>query len=254
MLKALARKLSANRSLPEADVALLERLPGRLEFFAAGSEISVEGAAPGDFFVVTSGFAYRYKSLDSGRRQIVGFLIPGDSSDLHASLLSAMDHSIVALSDVQLTRASRDAVASMMERPALAQAMLRNGLVEKAQLRYWLTSIGQCSAEQRLAYHLSALLMRLKAIGLARAGEIDLPLTQAQLGEATGLSTVHVNRSLQSLRARGLVGPRAHRIVVRNLEGLRDLSGFGAKDGLTKRMFGPTRQSRDYSPRSGLAK
>jgi CRP-like cAMP-binding protein len=116
-----------------------------------------------------------------------------------------MDHSIAAVSDCQIVHISRETILEMLERPALARALWRAQLVDEAVLREWLLNVGQRPAGDRLAHLLYELFLRLRAVGLTDGNTYRLPVTQEELGDTMGLSTVHTNRALQTLRRDGLI-------------------------------------------------
>ena len=114
----------------------------------------------------------------------------------------------------------------MTRRPDLARALWWATLVDEAVLREWLVSMGQRDAEERIAHLFCEMHLRLQAVGLAAGRRFELPITQADLGDTMGLSTVHVNRTLQSLRGRNLVAFSSGTLEILDLQGLKDLSSF----------------------------
>ena len=226
MANLLTRKLEAFGALPESDRRLLDVAIGRPRAIPADHDLIREGDAPRDVRLILEGFACRYKLLKNGSRQIVAFLVPGDFCDLHVFILKAMDHSISTLSPAQVVDVPRERILEMMERPALARAMWWASLVDGAVLREWLLNIGQREAEQRIAHLLCELHARLKVVGLADGGRFALPITQAEIGDSLGLSAIHVNRSLQILRAENLISLRYRELVINEPERLRALAGF----------------------------
>jgi CRP-like cAMP-binding protein len=173
-------------------------------------------------------FACRYKFTSDGRRQIMAYLVPGDFCDLHVFILKHMDHSIATLSPCTVVDIPRAHVLELTERPAIARALWWATLVDEATLREWLVNIGQREAAQRIAHLLCELLLRLRAVGLANGDSYELPITQAELGDTTGVSTVHVNRSLQALREAGLITLKAKYLVILDAKRLEKFSGFRA--------------------------
>ena len=226
MTNVLVRKLEAFGQLPDPDRDLIGSLIVHPQTLGPDVDIIQEGDKPNEVNLIVSGFAYRYKIIDNGSRQIVAYLLPGDFCDLHVFILEAMDHSIATLSETQLVKISRPHILALLDRPAVSRALLMSTLVDESILREWLVNLGQRPAEQRLAHLFCELYVRLKIVGLSKDGSVDLPLTQTQLGETTGLSTVHVNRSLQSLRAQGLIVLRGKRLFIPDLQKLKRLSGF----------------------------
>jgi CRP-like cAMP-binding protein len=173
------------------------------------------------------GFAGRIKSLPDGRRQILAIEVPGDFSDLHSFLLKKMDHSIEALSHCEIAKVPHTKLVDITERfPRLTRALWWDTAVDAAVQREWATSLGCRSAYEQIAHLLCELLIRLQAVGLADGNSYDLPITQERLGEAFGLSTVHVNRTLQALRRGQLIISEGGRITIPDVEALKEVAGF----------------------------
>ena len=226
MTNLLLRKLEAFGPLPEDDRRFLDALISRPRQVPADSDLIMEGSAPQVVNVILEGFACRYKLLPDGRRQIVAFLVPGDFCDLHVFVLKTMDHSIGTLSPTTLVEIPRARVIEMTERPALARALWWATLVDEATLREWLLNIGQRDAETRIGHLLCELHARLQVVGLANGGRFAFPITQAEIGDALGISAIHVNRSLQVLRGEGLITLRHREVVLEDPARLRRFSSF----------------------------
>ena len=226
MPSTLSRKLSAYVDLTSEEISALEKISARSQRVEARTDIIREGDIPADVLLVQSGLACRYKLLDDGRRQIVAFLIPGDMSDMNGLVLGRMDHTIAAVSTVQLARLSPEQMLDLLHHQGIARALSLATLVDQAVLREWVTNLGQRSAEHRLAHLICELFVRMKTVGLTDELEYELPVTQAELGDTLGLSTVHLNRSLQSLKAADLVTFKGRRIVITDIARLEKFSGF----------------------------
>ncbi len=220
------RKLETFGPLPEPDRELIRSISTHSEHIKAAADIICEGEKPGEVNLVTEGFAYRYKLLAGGSRQIVAYLMPGDICDLHVSFLKAMDHSIAALTDTQVVKLPRDQIEALLDRPAISRALLMVIMTYEANGREWLANIGQRPAEKRIAHFLCEWHLRLRSIGLATDDTCEFPLTQHHLAETSGLSVVHVNRVLQSLRRRGLIVLKSRQLSFPKLDRLWDICGF----------------------------
>lgn len=223
---ALVKRLEAYVDLTSEEKNLLHAASSRTQAVAARQDIIREGDAPRDVHLVTSGLACRYKLLDSGRRQIVAFLVPGDFCDMNVFILKQMDHTIATLSPVRMACLSPDQIMDLMSHPGISRAMWMATLVDESILREWVTNIGQRSATSRLAHLFCEMLLRMTNVGLTDALQYQLPITQTELAEALGISTVHVNRSLHALRVSGLVEFRSKKVVIRDLAGLKKEAGF----------------------------
>jgi CRP-like cAMP-binding protein len=225
----LVRKLEGFVALSEADRAILERISANPRVVGPRTDLVCEGDTPDGVFLVMEGIACRHKLRASGSRQIMAYLLPGDFCDLDVALLSTMDHSISTLSACKVVRIEPEAVAELLRHhPQLARAMRMSTLVDEATLREWLVNIGRRTALERIAHLFCELFVRLQAVGLTNDGSYDLRLTQFELADTTGLSNVHVNRSLQELRRRGLIEFKNGRLTILNLPRLRGIAEFKA--------------------------
>ena len=227
MSDALIAKLQAYGRLSDEDISLLKTVTRHRRDANAGSNIIQEGDNPRDVHLVISGTACRYKMLENGRRQIVAIVLPGDFCDLHVFVLKHMDHTIGALSDVCYVTIRPEEINMMLSRSALARALLKSTLVDEAVLREWIANIGQRPAYQRVAHLFCELHTRLDLVNQASNNTIELCMSQEQLGDATGLSAIHINRSLAKLKEKKLINVRNKlKIKILDLEGLVAISGF----------------------------
>jgi CRP-like cAMP-binding protein len=156
----------------------------------------------------------------------MAYLLPGDFCDLHVFILDEMDHTISTLTKCSVVDIPRDTVLQLTERPAIARALWWATLVDEATLREALVNIGQRRAEERVAHFLCEMFARLAAVGLVADNSFDLPITQQDFGNTLGLSTVHVNRTLQKLRNSNLVAIDRKRVTVLDLAALEAVCGF----------------------------
>ena len=222
----LTRKLEVFAPLPEGDKRLLNDVIREPRWVGQRVDLIAEGDAPTSVRLILEGFACRYKVLPDGKRQIMAYLVPGDFCDLHVFILKAMDHGIATLSPCKVVDIPRRRVLELMDRPAIARAFWWAALVDEATLREWLVNIGVRPAEERIAHLLCELLLRLRTVGLTNGGKFELPITQAELGQTMGLSTVHVNRVLQRLRRDGMITLKGKNLVIVDEEKLKAFSGF----------------------------
>lgn len=204
------------------DLAILNRASTeRVRHFGPRVDIVREGEKPKDVHLILSGWAYRYKQLEDGRRQVVSFFLPGDICDMNVFILREMDHSIGTITAVSIADLSCeffDKVAA--GHPRIVTAFWWENLVSAAIQREWTMSLGQRTALERMAHLLCEIWLRLRLAGLTQGASCDFPLTQGDLADATGLSKVHVNRTLQELRADGLIVLKGKTLAVPNLERL----------------------------------
>jgi CRP-like cAMP-binding protein len=188
-----------------------------------------EGDKPSAVRLIISGWACRFKGLPDGRRQIVGFFIPGDFCDPNVCILDQMDHAIGALTRVNYLAVPAALLRKLgAEHPRLAQALLWHELVNSSIQREWLLNIGQRTAFERLAHLVVEIYVRLRAVHLTRDRAFDFPITQTDLADATGLTAVHVNRTLQELRREGLIELTHRQLRILDLERLMGVAMFNA--------------------------
>lgn len=171
----------------------------------AGTEIISAGEASPELYTLYSGWAFRFKTLPDGRRQILNFLLPGDLLGLQAAMFDAALHGIEALTEVQLcVLPRRDVWALFGKMPGLAFDVTWLGSREESIVDENLTSAGRRSAAERLAALIVRLYKRNKSLGLVVNDSFAFPLTQQHIADALGLSLVHTNKTLAKLRRLGL--------------------------------------------------
>lgn len=225
---ALISKLNRFVPLNEQEREALRNLARDARRFPRGADLICEGEQPVAVFLLLEGWAFRHKSMIDGRRQIMAYLIPGDLCDVQIFLFDQMDHSIGLLSDALVAKIPAAEMLELMDRyPRIERALLWATLVDEATLREWLLNVGQRNALQRLAHLFCELAVRLSVVNLLDdSGAYVLPLTQTELADTTGLSTVHVNRSIQRLRQDGLIVLKDGRLKILDFDGLSNLAGF----------------------------
>lgn len=175
---------------------------------------------------------YMCRAIDNsqGDRQLVSVQVPGDFVDLHGYPLKALDHDVVTLTDVVVAvirHADLDALVA--EGPALARKLWFSTLLDAAIHREWIFKLGLLPSHGRVAHFLCETELRLRAVGLSDGSRFELPLTQLDLAEVCGLTSVHVNRVLRDFRERGLVTVRGGIVEVHDEAGLSRLAEFDPK-------------------------
>jgi CRP-like cAMP-binding protein len=221
----LIRKMEAQGScLAEHERAALLDVPMQIESIRADQDIVREGDSPSRSCVLLEGYAATYKVTPSGKRQIVAFHIPGDIPDLQSTQLDVLDTSLGTLTPVKVGFIWHDAINDVARRHfPVAQALWRATLIDAAIFREWVVNVGRREAVNALAHLLCEFVVRMRAVGLAHDNECELPQTQAELGDALGITTVHVNRTLMELRAAGLIRLRGARLTVLDWDGLMEV-------------------------------
>ena len=223
----LIRKLAAAETLTDRDCAVLTEMCSRTRQIAAGQDIIEAGEPPSDVHLVLDGFAYRYKLLPEGNRQIVAMLVPGDFCDLHVAILGEMDHSIATLIPCTIVEIPAATVRDLTENePRITRALWLATLVDEGILREWLSSMGQREAPERMAHLFRELLLRLWLVGAADDSSYDLPLTQVDLGDILGMTSVHVNRTLRYLRENDLITFNSRRLTIQDVPRLKAYCSF----------------------------
>ena len=224
----LISKLGRFVPLGDEEREALLHLSRRGRRLRRGTDLIAEGDKPDSVFLLLEGWAYRYKSMVDGGRQILAYLLPGDLCDVQIFLFEEMDHSIGLLSDALVAKIPAGEVLDLMDRyPRIERALLWGTLVDEATLREWLLNVGQRNALQRLAHLICELCVRLSVVHLVDESEtFTLPLTQAELADTTGMTTVHVNRSLQRLRQDGLIVTKGGKLTILAFDRLAEIAGF----------------------------
>ena len=204
MANPFIKKLQRLATLSESDIAVLKEASSRPRTYAAKQDLIREGDRPGPVFIILEGWACRYKILPNGTRQIIAFLLPGDSCDLHVGMLSEMDHSMQAITQLKVALIPGDYMATILdEHPRIATALYKSQLIDEGTLRAWIVSMGRRSSIERVAHLMCELYLRLVATNGAQHGEVSLPISQIIFADALGMTPVHINRILRELREAG---------------------------------------------------
>src|SRR3984885_16041106 len=194
----LLRKLANFTKLSDEECAAVKECTQDVHEFGAREDVISQGDRTSGVKLLLEGFACRYKTLEDGRREIGAYFVPGDLCDLRVFILKRMDHSIGAIAPSRVATISPENVLKLTHSyPALTRALWWSTLVEEAILREWIVNVGQRNALERMAHLFCELLYRFRAVGLNQGLSCTLPLTQTELAETLGLSSVHVNRTLQ---------------------------------------------------------
>jgi CRP-like cAMP-binding protein len=186
------------------EIAFIEQMKIDHRLVTAGSEIIYDGQTDAELFTLFSGWAFRQKSLPDGRRQILNFILPGDIVGLQASLLTAAEHSVEALTDVELCVFARKRTWTLFERmPQLAYELSWLGAREESIVDEALTSVGQRNARERIGALIMGLYRRADHLGLVKDKAFLFPLSRQHLADALGLSLVHTIKTWSYLRRAG---------------------------------------------------
>lgn len=228
MTNAFVRKLGRFAEFTAEEQAALEHISANPEPRTRGRDLVRQGDRSTVVQIMLAGWGFRYKVIKDGSRQIVGYLLPGDICDLHGLMLGEMDHGVGLLTDADVASVPAREMRELMERHRpIERALGRASMVDEAILREWLTNIGQRDAFSRIGHHLCELWHRMKIMNLVdEDNQFDLPVTQEELGDALGLTSVHVNRTMKRLREDGLIALGQKRLTVLDPRRLTDATGF----------------------------
>lgn len=224
----LIDKLGRFVPLNDGEREALRHLSLNAKQYRRGADLIAEGDKPESVFLLLEGWAFRYKHLEDGSRQIMAYLVPGDLCDVRIFLFEEMDHSIGLLSDAMVVKVPPADMLDLLDRfPRIERALMWATLVDEATLREWLLNVGQRDALQRISHLFCELCVRLGVVKLVDSSEtFALPLTQTEIADTTGMTTVHVNRSLQRLRKDGLIVTHDGRLTILDFDRLAKVAGF----------------------------
>ena len=223
----LMMKLRARDVVSEAEEELLRSVVREVRTLSAGRTIVRAGVTLSDCTLLIDGIVCRYRDLADGQRQIMELHIAGDFLDLHSFLLKRLEHNVGSLTAVSFALVPHDAIRTITERnPHLARMLWFSTLLDAAIHREKILSVGRRSAASRIAHLLCELFIRLEIVGLTDGNSYKLPLTQTDLADATGLTSVHVNRMLKRLRDDGLLTFRGGEVTIHDWERLKQVAEF----------------------------
>ena len=226
-LELLARKLDLHHRLSEDDKQAIFDLPHKIRRLEAQSYTMREGDRPDRCAVLLQGFAIRHKLTGDGSRQILSINIPGEALDFQNLFLDESDHNVQMLTRGIVAEIPRTAIqALLLSHPEVGRAILMTALAEASIFREWAVNIGRRDSRTRIAHLLCEFAYRLSAQGLVGSGVYELPMTQEQLADATGLTAVHVNRVLQALQRDGLIDRDRRMVRFPSWQRMQDVADF----------------------------
>lgn len=227
MLGPLVQRWGRRCKLTAEDRSAIQALPFTRQIFGKDAYLVREGQEARECAVLLRGFAFRQKLLRDGSRQIISIHIPSEFVDLQNSLLGKADHNVQSLNRSEAALIPRSALLDLAAaRPNVRNAMWTDTLIDSSVFREWVVNVGRRDSRARIAHLLCELAWRLKSLGGANGNTYEFPLTQEQLADATGLTSVHTNRTLQSLRKDGLIQLTSGSLTILDWEGLRDVGDF----------------------------
>jgi CRP-like cAMP-binding protein len=228
-LQPLLHKLRARDIVTEEEERILRDSIGSIRELPPGRILVRAGVPLSESTLLFEGFVCRYKDLSDGQRQIMEIHVPGDFLDLHSFLLKRIDHNVAAMTPVRFALVPHDALRDITEnQPHLTRLLWFSTLIDAAIHREKILSIGRRSAVGRIAHILCELYVRLKLVGFADDYRYKLPLKQADLADATGLTSVHVNRMLRKLRNEEILTFRGGEVTIHDWDRLQHIAEFNS--------------------------
>jgi CRP-like cAMP-binding protein len=252
----LTRKLRMFAFLSDRELKWLDAATTEMKTVGPGEELVRPESVGNQVFVLQTGWAYRYKALPDGRRQVLNFVLPGDFMGLRAHFFGIADHSIVTLTDATVSTLSAFDIASLFQDyPKLAAAITWSAAREEAMLAEHIVRLGRRNALEAMAHLLLELLNRLRAVDVVSGPSYAFPITQQLLADTLGLSVVHVNRTLRKLRTQDLVEIEGGRIFLRDISRLERIAAFeGSHIGSKRTPPGTERQLAEIEDRRAMRK
>lgn len=217
------KRLAALTDLDAEAASALDAAARRSRTIRARREVIAEGAICDEALLILAGWAARVRVLEDGRRQILDFLLPGDFVGLGEHRGALVTSAVTAMTDLQVCVAP-----SADDHPSLHRAYAISRALSEVDLLAQITRLGRLNAHERIADLLLELHERLELAGLAVDGRFNLPLTQELLADALGLTSVHVNRTLQTLRRDGTLSWKGREIILSNPRALSRSVGRGS--------------------------
>ncbi len=223
----LITKLESTLRLTDAERHALERLPMQVQALRADQDIVRVGDQPSRSCLVLSGYTATYKMTGEGKRQIHAWHIAGDIPDLQSLHLKVMDNSIITLTPCRVGFITPEHLRELCRaQPRLMEVFWRQTLIDGAVYREWVTNVGQREAYNRMAHLLCEWMTRVRAVGLNEGDACELPMTQSELADALGITTVHANRVLQKIRGDGLIALTGSRLEILDWEQMKQAGDF----------------------------
>ena len=227
MIDSLLLNLEQHDLLTDEERDILRRIVGRERRFLAGEDLVVEGSRPGYSSLLVDGFAARYKLTAEGTRQITAIHVAGDFVDLHAFLLKTMDHGVIALSPCHISLCDHADLKQVTEQnPHLTRMLWLDTLIHGSIHRAWIVAMGRRSKVSHLAHILCELYVRLDVVRRTNGWTFHLPLSQGEMADVLGLSLVHMNRVIQTLRRERLISWSNQTITILDWDRLQEVAEF----------------------------
>jgi CRP-like cAMP-binding protein len=227
---ALIKRLRKSDDISEDDIQEIHALPITVKEYAAERAVVSDGDRATECCLIVEGFCVRSKTIPDGKRQILSIHIAGEIPDLMSLFLHVMDHDLSTVAPSTLGFINHEALRKLhRRRPNVAEIFWRDTLIDAAMFREWIVNVGQRPAPARLAHVIAELRERLKVIGLVAGSDFEMPLTQEQIGEALGITSVHANRVIKQLRQEEIVDVQRGRVTILNEARFQQLADFDSR-------------------------
>lgn len=229
-LERVVRRLETRATLDAEDRAAVRALPLTHRSLESSAYIVREGEAAEVCVLLLAGFAFRHKVTGDGERQIMSVHMPGEFLDLQNCLLGVADHNVQTLTRCEVASVPVAALRALAEtRPRVGRAMWIDTLIDSAIFREWIVNVGRRNSISRISHLLCEFALRLEAAGLAEDRCYELPMTQEQLADCTGLTPVHVNRVLKELGRQGLISRDKRSVRILEWDRLQHIGDFNTR-------------------------
>lgn len=220
-------RLLCRSPLTDTEQAAILDLRGHVVRVAAHRDIVLPGEETGSACLVVDGLVARFDQMSNGTRQITSLYIPGDMCDLHSVVSPTAGWGLTAVAPTVTLRILHSDLRELaIKYPGIAFAFWRDTTVETSIAAKWVSNVGRREARSRMAHLFCEIGIRTERAGIGTRNDFPLPMTQNQLGDALGLTPVHVNRTLQTLRQDGLVATENRRVHVARWKELADVAEF----------------------------
>lgn len=223
----MIRKFERLANLTDQDRAAIRTLPHRVANYSSNHLLVSEGELRSECCLLLKGYACRFKETSSEDRQIVSFHMPGDLLDQQHLMLPRADHGVLAITDVVTAwLPAKNMRELLQDYPAINEALWRDALIDASIFREWVLNVGRRDAKARIAHMLCEFAARREAAGLGSAARFELPMTQEHIADATGMTSIHVNRTLFALAKEGLIARDKRFVEIIDWDRMRRAADF----------------------------
>jgi CRP-like cAMP-binding protein len=211
----LVRKLESIATLTDKERRAIESLPVKVRHLDARQDIVRDRDHPAHCCLVLDGWTCRYKLLSEGKRQIFSFHVAGDIPDLQSLHIHTMDHGLATVTKATVAFIPHESMRELTAgHPNIAALLWRDTLIDAGIFRAWMVGMGRRSAYEQVAHLFCEMYLKLQAVGLAEGYRCPMPITQVDMADALGLTSVHVNRVLKEMRGKALITLRSNTLVI----------------------------------------